>query len=322
MILNEKDRNEKISRLFQRYSELKCLEYSPFSYQEKAHRATEQLVFVQLPNRVGKSHCAVREAIFWFRAVHPYKTLTKTTGLTIWIVSETMSMAAQAIYEKKIKNMLPAKEYREIKEQSLLVGIEHKLTKNRIMFKAMAKGSSRVQSDTVDLVIIDEMPPDFKTFTELLMRVKGAHGINGKDGQVYMTFTPLKLVKKIKDFINNPDALVNIIRATAYDCPMFTKEEIERAKKIFPEREFRVRYLGEWASYEGALVPSFNEECIVEDFHVPEKWRKILIVDPASSGLAGLSIMAESDIVNEDKETVWYVVKEAMIDNIEPLGNL
>lgn len=318
MIINSKERQKKLAKIFKKYEELKCLSYSPFSYQLEAHEATEELVFVQLPNRVGKSFCAVREGIFWFRGIHPYKKLTKTNNLTIWIVSETMSMANEAIFEKKIKQMIPAKEYTLIKEMSMLVGIEHKITKNRIYFKAMAKGSSRVQSSTVDLVIIDEMPPDFSTFTELLQRVRGAHGISGKGGQVYMTFTPLKLVKKIKDFITNPDSEVKVIRATAYDCPMYTKEEVDKAKKIYPEREFRVRYLGEWASYEGALVPSFDESCIVDDFHIPDKWRKILCIDPASSGFVGLSIMAESDRYNEEGKKIWYVVKEAQIDNIEP----
>ena len=62
---------------------------------------------------------------------------------------------------KQRLKILPEDEYVRIKEVGQFVGIRHKITGNRLMFKAYAKGMTRLQSVPVDLVIIDEQPSEW-----------------------------------------------------------------------------------------------------------------------------------------------------------------
>ena len=251
------------------------------------------------------SLCAIREALFWFRGYHPYKKLAKNRELVIWVCSDTLGTCIDALYVNKIQKMIPEKEYTEIKNASVgLVGIRHKLTKSVIMFKGYAKGATRLQSVPVDLVVIDEQP-GWEEFMELLQRTTATKG------QIYMTFTPLQVDNNLKKFIVEGE--VEEFHVTAYDVPIRTKEEIDQKRKILPDRDFRVRYLGEWASFAGALIPSFSDKNIVNDFDVPKHWRHVLAVDAASSGYVGIALLAQSPT-----DKLWYVIKESMPQNIEP----
>ena len=301
-----------IRKLLKRYEDLKCLEYKPFWYQEEDHKATEPIVIVQSGNQIGKSEIAARELSYWFRGYHPYKKLTKTSNLIIWACSETLSLAIQSIYEAKLKHKIPEKEYREIKEAGgTITAIEHKITKNRIYFKSYAKGSSRLQSVPVDLVVIDEQP-GWDEFMELRQRTRATRRITGQS-QIYLTFTPLKIDRDLQDYITNRSEDIKHLHITAYDCPIFTREELDNEKQSLPEREFKIRYLGEWANFEGALIPSFTDECIVEDFEIPKGWKTVLGVDPASSGLLGACILVE-----DPKTKIWYMTKEMQVKGQAP----
>jgi phage terminase large subunit-like protein len=304
--INLKNKEAVMIEAFKRFKQLETLDYHPFYYQKSMHASTNPMVFMQMPNQVGKSMAAAMEAVFWFRGYHPYKKLKKTNNLTIWLCSDTLGSVIEALWEKKLSKIIPESEYRRVIEVGQFVGVEHKLTKNRITFKAFAKGYTRLQSVPVDLVLIDEMPP-YKIFMELLQRTRVTKG------QIYMTFTPLRPEPELKALIYNPRADVEIIRATTYDCPLYTEEEIEKAKAMLSDREFRVRWLGDWASYEGALIPSFGDDCIVDDFEVPTSWNKMLCIDPATSGYVGLAIIA----VDPDTGTA-YVVKEKMPKGVAP----
>lgn len=307
-------KTERMIKLMNKYKELKSLEYSPYPYQLEAHKATNNIVFLQAANQIGKSYTASQEVVFWFRGYHPYKKLNKTTGLTIWVCSVTHALAVESMYEAKLKRILPANEYRELREAGTLFGLEHKITKNRIYFKSYAKGSDRLQSVPVDLVVIDEQPA-WEEFDELRTRIKATRRIT-KQSQMYVTFTPLKVDKTLRDFLLQPlSDEFKRIKVTSYDCPLFSREEIDKEKELLPERSFKIRHLGEWASYDGALIHSFNDSCVVnyEELKPNPFWKSVLCVDPAPSGYTGISIISQDP---ENKK--WYIVKEAMPKDLDP----
>lgn len=308
----DRDRQQKLKKLLTRFNQLKGLVYKPYSFQLEAHKSSEPLVFLQASNQSGKSLMSVYEAVFHFRNIHPYKKIPQKKNKTIWVLSDTLATCIESIFESKIKKILPEDEYVKLKEIGQFIGIKHKLTGNRIMFKAYAKGMSRLQSVPVDLVVIDEQPTDWDVFMELLQRTKAT------GGQIYMGFTPTRVDRKLQAFIEGYGTGLKIVKATAYDASHRDKEEIDKMKSILPERDFRIRYLGEWASYEGRLIPSFRDDLIVKDFQIPSDWRCVLSADPASSGLAGFAILAESKDKDYKGNNIWYVVKESMISGLSP----
>lgn len=308
----DKKSQEKLKKLLTRFNQLKGLVYKPYPFQLEAHKATEPMVFVQAANQSGKSLGSIYEAVFHLRNIHPYKKIPQKKNKIIWLLSDTLGTCIESLFETKIKRILPEDEYVRIKEVGQFVGIRHKITGNRLMFKAYAKGMTRLQSVPVDLVVIDEQPSEWDVFMELMMRTKAT------GGQIYMGFTPTRVDRKLQAFIENFGKGIKIIKATAYDAAHRDKDEIEKMRAILPERDFKIRYLGEWASYEGRLIPSFKDELIVPDFKLPHDCRCVLSVDPASSGLAGFAILAETKEKDYKGNNVWYVVKEAMKSGLSP----
>lgn len=151
-----------------------------------------------------------------------------------------------------------------------------------LTFKTYAQGREKFQSDTVDVVWLDE-EPDMEIYTEAVTRTNATEGI------VFITFTPLKgrteLYNHFEDKTKNTGVrgFVNMTVFDAMSLPAYnTREKIEALKKRLPAHEVQTRFYGVPAMGKG-LVFSADEGKIAEDSiplsRIPVHWHKGWAID-------------------------------------------
>lgn len=128
-----------------------------------------------------------------------------------------------------------------------------------------------------------------------------------KLGRALLTTTPYAMnwlyLEFYKRFIAN-DSDYDVIQFVSTDNPLYPKEEYERAKATLDLRLFEMRYKGLFRKMEGLCYPDFNTNHIIDDFKIPEDWRRGGGMD---FGFNNPSVVLYGAIDNDD---VLYICKE------------
>ena len=165
---------------------------------------------------------------------------------------------------------------------------------SRVMLKVYEQGWQKFQGKKVDLVWLDEEPPQFQIYSECLTRTQAA-----EHGMLYLTFTPLRgTTDVVNQFLesdgetrenNQSRAVVNM---TIYDCiggvwpegtPFagqswkghYTREKAEAIVAQYPKHERRTRALGVPMMGEGMVWPFDQEDFTVPAFKIPKHFPQI-----------------------------------------------
>lgn len=276
-------------------------------------------IIVRAPNRTGKSQLGARIVSWWFQNNHPYIQRPKEWGdgpLTIMVVGENLSMMETEIWGNKIEPFLDPGCYHISRSGGAIQRIENTKNGNIILFRSH-HGSENVreklQGITAHIVWLDEMPSTASIMTELILRLLT------KKGYFYATFTPLvknDAIRKMCDqegngwitftpmADNNPMHMHNIPKYEAFLRSISSSEE-----------EYRSRRYGEWWYGSGRVVkayhPRLHRQTLPSDYS--SMWRHVVIVDPAASGTAGVSLVGEDPKTNN-----WWVVRAFYLDGDAP----
>lgn len=149
-----------------------------------------------------------------------------------------------------------------------------------IIFKTYAQGREKFQSDTVDVVWMDE-EPDMDIYTEALTRTNATGGI------VLITFTPLQgRTDLYNHFEMDNKGQRGFVNMTVYDAtslPAYnTPEKIQILKASLPEHEVQTRFYGVPAMGKGRVF-TVKEESIMEAriplSRIPIQWMKAWAID-------------------------------------------
>lgn len=278
-------------------------------------------------NRAAKTFSTMRDLAWKITRTHPYRQdynvfhihdkrmydkmdteefdirYMKEKPQVHWIVGPTFDFVNATMWGKYLEKMIPPWFIKEIKYTNQR-NIDLVVFKNgdTLKCKTYSQQETTKMGFVVNNVVIDEMPDNVMTITELIVRTFDC------DGCVTLGFTPLVENEDIRKYLDNSCAMGTMILHswTIMDNPHY-KDNHERLKRVLaeyanmPETERNSRLGGEWyfntpdkAVFEG-MQP---EE--VEDFSVPYTWRRVRVTDPATH-VTGHTEYAEDPSTGE-----WY----------------
>lgn len=264
-------------------------------------------------NRSGKSQLGGRIITWWFNNDHPYQERPAKWGddpISILMMGQDTRNINFEIIPKKIRPFIGTEgvDYKVKRDGGNISAITNLKNGNTIIFMSHSDAEQarrRGQGFTGNVVWLDEMPSISTIVTELALRVLTT------DGFMYTTFTPLVRNDEIRSIVDNSngvDAKKWVI--SILDNPSLTEEKratlVEYFQKISgSQAEFRARMYGDWLASEH-LVFKYNAERNKGhlDGYMPNIWPHVVVVDPAASSLAGLSVWAR-----HPEADVWWCVK-------------
>jgi phage terminase large subunit-like protein len=296
---------EKYLRLLKAKVEYNQLFYTPTQKQIEFHKSSARRVFIRAGSQSGKSFAATHEVAWWVTELHPFKQLPIPKMKIAWVVGKSKRMVTDDLWELYLKKFIPERFIEKISYSSSIIEKVRLNTGWEIRFKSYDQGREALQGTPVDLVLITEQPP-MDCFEEIEARVAAT------EGTILMDFTPLKMDRKLKDYLEN-SSLVDIIRMSRRDNPVIDQVKLEEEIKNWPKAKIATRIDGEWFAYEGRLIPSFTEDNCTIPFRIPETWRKCISIDPATSTETGIVWLAENPN-NGD----WYCYREALLKELAP----
>ena len=150
-----------------------------------------------------------------------------------------------------------------------------------LSFKSYDQGPTKFEGTTMDVVWLDEEPPQ-SVFTECLVRISPSTE-EPEGGIIYMTFTPTKgMSSVVKEYIykESPDRIV--VRMSIEDSGNWNPKSAKVFFDSLQAHERKARYYGEPAQGEGAVF-QVTQEAITEDAipleAVPANWVKLWGID-------------------------------------------
>lgn len=260
----------------------------------------------------GKTQCGARITAWWFMENHPYDVRPAhwKGPLQILVVGRLGEQIDSEIWNQKIKPLLPGGSYKESRMGGVLQRVTNTRNGNRIIFMShhdALNAREKVQAFTAHIVWLDEMPDHAGLVTELMMRVLTTQG------RLYATFTPLLSNQEIYRLVTTPHPHAKTHKFLMLDNPIFKGREAEVADQVramcTSEAEYRARMFGDW--WEGdtratRYNPDVHRVPTPAGYHT--QWRHVAMLDPAASGLAGLTVWAEDPGVG-----TWYCVKSVYL---------
>lgn len=282
----------------------------PTAAQQSILTDTETLVFWILGgNRTGKSTLGARQISWWFNGDHPYMERPKEWGngpLQLLVVGRLGEQMESELWERKLKPFMQEGTYRAVRIGNILQRVVHNKTGNRIIFLShhdAENAREKVQAFTTDVVWLDEMPDHAGLVTELVMRVVS------RRGRLYGTFTPLLKNEDIRKIVDTPTSVTRKVQLSMLDNPIYRGREAETIELVraacTSESEFRARMYGDWY-FGDARVFAYSasqHKVPLPGHYSSASWRHLAVLDPAASGLAGLTVYGE-----DPEDGRWYNV--------------
>ena len=161
-----------------------------------------------------------------------------------------------------------------------------------------------MQGFTAAVVWLDEMPNDASLVTELMLRV------STNDGIFMATFTPLVENEAVKRIVDSKAPgkrkyMFKVDDNPALDAKALEEYLLKLKASASTDAEYRARRYGEWYYRTGRVIRAYNPD--INKVPLPTDydkiWRHVSVVDPAASGLVGLTVWAE-----QPDTLKWYNV--------------
>lgn len=284
--------------------------------------------YVIAGNQSGKSQIGSREASWLFEGNHPTFDTKAHWGdrpLTMLILGRTTKMLQNEIWERKIKPFLKPGTFKVHSSGGSLQSVTHKTNNNTIIFIShnnTNEARQNAQGYVAQYVWLDEMPDSIALFNELVTRIIATKG------KFLATFTPLIRNFEIKDLIENtPAPVAKKYQFRLLDNPLYKgrEEEILKLYSRMADSERNARLNGEWYIGDSAVYSFSSERHVEAPNNYSPAWRHLEVIDPAASGKAGYSVLAEDPITH-----VWYIIRSEYFDGasatellakIGPIGN-
>lgn len=268
-----------------------CRLYKPYPKQIEFHNATKthRETCFAAGNQIGKTYAAANGLAIWLTGEYPDwwqgRVFEKpihawAVGITGESTRDTLqrllmgrpgSFGTGAIPADRIVSMTSG---RGVSEALDTVIIKHKSGgMSTLGFKSAAVGREKLQGETLDVVQMDEEPPE-DIYNECLTRT------NATGGLVAMTFTPLMgMSTVVKRFFQERSPDRKLVNATIDDAGHYTEEERARIVAAYPAHERDARAKGIPVLGSGRVFPIDEAAITCEPFALPKHWGRLAGID-------------------------------------------
>lgn len=238
-------------------------------------------------NQLGKTECGAYEMAVHLTGEYPadWKGRRWDRPVRAWCAGES-TVATRDILQKKLcgepgvegalgTGMIPRESF--VGEPSLARGatdaydtiqVKHKSGGISVLrFKSYEQGRKKFQGESLDILWLDEEPPQ-DIYSEALTRTSATKGM------IYITFTPLNGRSAVVNrFLDEVAPGRGVVIMTIYDAGHFTDEERAATVAAYPAHERDARARGIPMMGSGRIFP-YAEETILEEMIVtlPSHW--------------------------------------------------
>ena len=276
--------------------------------------ATVLFSYVMGGNQSGKSQTGARVVSWFYQRCHPHIPIDELwpDDPMVIIVIGRLQNQVEELWERKIRPYLTPGEYRENRQGGSLQWVQNPANGSKIIFASHANNDSqeKIQSYTAHLVWCDELTDRLGVIEELQRRIQA------KRGRMILTFTPKIRAEAVRKFIETPTPYSRIYRISMLDNPVYAErhEELLSQIKSLPRAQQDTILYGEW--YVGELaVFAYDPNKHDENPHgYSVLWPHVVAVDPAVSGLMGLTVWAAP----YEHAPTWYCVKAEYVKGAAP----
>lgn len=144
---------------------------------------------------------------------------------------------------------------------------------SKIGFKAYEQGKEQWMGKAVDVVWLDEEPPQ-DIYSQALRATLKSRGL------IYMTFTPEKgMTQVVAQFMNEIRPNQALYQATWDDAPHLDEDAKEEILAALPPHEKEMRSKGIPVLGSGLVFPVSEDDLLVESFQIPKHWPRICGMD-------------------------------------------
>lgn len=289
-----------------------CMDPGPNPKQVLFHKSKAKKRVFCAGNRSGKTWCAAAETVAYALGI---KGKADNNPRNIWICGWDATINQQ-ILEPMMRRFLPLDMVANHNKTNNIYTLKNG---SKITFKAYESGFEKFMSDSVDLIWLDEEPPDERIFKECTARVLD------NAGDILLDFTPVRgmswvywsLIAKKK----YPG--VEIIRASIYDNQgNLPKGAIEDFEQGLNPQERAARIHGEIVSQTGCPLFGIDATAAQQE-NIQDGTTGDLIFDPGSTQVRfeprsdGMWTIWEGPVV--DMETEEYPLCSLGVD---PCGGI
>lgn len=286
------------------------LESRPTPAQEEVLRETLNpylFQFVRGGNQSGKTQTAARIMAWFFQGYHPYldlQSLWPDEPIVMLMVGRIINQMEE-IWARKIKPYLNDDEYQEFRPGGTLQYVVNPKNGHKIIFCSHQnpnEAREKVQSYSLHMAWLDELTDSVDLIEEIQRRVML------KRGAMLITFTPKIKADRVRKFLETPSRVAKTYNILMLDNPAYAdrKQEVLEQLNGLSETQRRTILYGDW--YVGDRCVYNYDSARHRDATIPgysTLWPHVVVVDPAASGLMGLSVWAAPDTHSH----TWWCVK-------------
>ena len=267
-------------------------DYSPYDYQKKFHNTLAQQRLLMAGNRVGKSFCGAMEVAYHATGKYPSWWAGKRFNRPVrcWaggvsnettrdvcqkeLVGQPDDPTAKGTGSIPLDDIGTTVRKAGVPNAINSVVIKHKTGGySRVGFKAYEMGKEKWMGESVDVIWLDEEPPQ-GIYSQALTRTADKGGI------VFMTFTPEQgMTETVAQFVNNIKDGQALIQATWDDAPHMTGEIRKQILEALPPHERKMREKGIPVLGSGLVFPLPEEDLLCDPIDIPDHWPRLCGID-------------------------------------------
>ena len=267
-------------------------DYGPYDYQKKFHNTLAQQRLLMAGNRVGKSFCGAMEVAYHATGKYPSWWAGKRFNRPVrcWaggvsnettrdvcqkeLVGQPDDPTAKGTGSIPLNDIGTTVRKAGVPNAINSVVIKHKTGGySRVGFKAYEMGKEKWMGESVDVIWLDEEPPQ-GIYSQALTRTADKGGI------VFMTFTPEQgMTETVAQFINNIKEGQALIQATWDDAPHMTGSIRKQILEALPPHERKMREKGIPVLGSGLVFPLPEEDLLCDPIDIPDHWPRLCGID-------------------------------------------
>ena len=267
-------------------------DYDPYDYQKKFHNTLAQQRLLMAGNRVGKSFCGAMEVAYHATGKYPSWWAGKRFNRPVrcWaggvsnettrdvcqkeLVGQPDDPTAKGTGSIPLNDIGTTVRKAGVPNAINSVVIKHKTGGySRVGFKAYEMGKEKWMGESVDVIWLDEEPPQ-GIYSQALTRTADKGGI------VFMTFTPEQgMTETVAQFINNIKEGQALIQATWDDAPHMTGSIRKQILEALPPHERKMREKGIPVLGSGLVFPLPEEDLLCDPIDIPDHWPRLCGID-------------------------------------------
>jgi phage terminase large subunit-like protein len=274
------------------------LAYAPYGWQKDFHKSFDEegnfarQRAVIAGNKTGKTYCGAMEMAVHLTGLYPdwWEGRRWNGPIKAWAAGNTITNTRDIVQTELLgeagdpddfgKGTIPrdlilgTERWPGIPNGFQQVRVKHVTGRtSTLYFKAYEQGKDAWMGKALDLIWLDEEPPQDIYSQALRASLKGA-------GSVYMTFTPEKgMTEVVAQFLNNLQPGQLLVRASWEDAPHLDEQTRAEILAAMPPHEREMRSKGIPVLGSGLVFPVSEDGIRVPAFRIPEHWARICGID-------------------------------------------